>query len=136
LYRYYDATTLGEVANVLGFRARSWLESCYQQGLRQGQRPGIRLAHPTCNQVGYLGAALDSLIAQTDPDWEAVVVNDGSSDATAEVLADYCSRDRRLRAINKENGGLGSVLNAGLKQARRSWVCWVIYDDLFEHDKH
>jgi glycosyltransferase involved in cell wall biosynthesis len=97
--------------------------------------PFFTVLVPTYNQAHYLGAALESLIGQTDPDWEAIVVNDGSTDATADVLAAYCARDQRFRGIHKENGGVASALNAGLRQARGEWVCWLSSDDLFEAHK-
>lgn len=97
--------------------------------------PFFTVLVPTYNQAQYLGAALDSLLAQTDPDWEVIVVNDGSTDATSEVIAEYCRRDKRFHAIHKENGGVASALNAGLRQARGAWVCWLSSDDLFEVHK-
>ena len=96
--------------------------------------PFFTVLVPTYNQAQYLGQALDSLLAQTDSDWEAVVVNDGSTDSTAEVLKTYCARDRRFRGLHKENGGVGSALNAGLREASGEWICWLSSDDLF--DKH
>ena len=87
------------------------------------------------NQTQYLGKALDTLLDQTDPDWEAVVVNDGSTDSTPEVLKTYCSKDSRFRVIHKENGGVASALNAGLRQAEGKWICWLSSDDLFDTRK-
>jgi glycosyltransferase involved in cell wall biosynthesis len=97
--------------------------------------PYFSVIVPTYNQAGFLPQALDSILAQIDPDWEAVVVNDGSTDETAQVLADYAARDARFVIVHKENGGVGSALNAGLRQARGEWVCWLSSDDLFEPDK-
>ncbi len=97
--------------------------------------PFFSVIVPTYNQARYLGEALDSLLAQTDPDWEAVVVNDGSTDSTPEVLEAYLKRDERFRAVHKENGGVASALNEGLRQANGEWVCWLSSDDLFEPRK-
>ena len=97
--------------------------------------PFFTVIVPTYNQAQYLGRALDSLLAQTDPDWEAVVVNDGSTDSTPEVLKTYCSKDSRFRVIHKENGGVASALNAGLRQAEGKWICWLSSDDLFDTRK-
>lgn len=90
---------------------------------------------PTYNQEQYLGAALDSIIAQDDPSWEAIVVNDGSTDNTAAIIDEYARRDARIIPVHKANGGVGSALNVGLKRARGTWLHWLSSDDLFESDK-
>lgn len=97
--------------------------------------PRFSILVPTYNHAHYLPAALDSLIAQTYADWEAVVVNDGSSDATPQVLADYAAREPRIRVFDQANGGTAVALNTALEQARGEWVCWLSSDDLFQPDK-
>ncbi len=81
--------------------------------------PFFSIIVPTYNHAKYVGAALDSILAQTDPDWEAVVVNDGSTDNTPEVLARYAQRDSRIRVFHKPNGGTGSALNRCVKSCAR-----------------
>lgn len=98
-------------------------------------QPYFTVLVPTYNQDRYLGAALDSLLAQTDGDWEAIVVNDGSTDRTSAVIAEYCARDSRIRAVEKNNGGVASALNVGLRRARGKWICWLSSDDLFDGEK-
>jgi glycosyltransferase involved in cell wall biosynthesis/Tfp pilus assembly protein PilF len=90
---------------------------------------------PTYNQARFLPAALDSLLAQTYSNWEAVVVNDGSTDDTAQVMREYATRDNRFKMFHKPNGGVGSALNEGIRQARGQWICWLSSDDLFEPNK-
>jgi len=82
-----------------------------------------------------LTAALDSLLAQTDPDWEAIVVNDGSSDATAQVLEGYCRKDGRFRTVQLKNARVSSFLNEGLRQAKGRWTCRLTSGDLFDSRK-
>ncbi|OGU10242.1 MAG: hypothetical protein A2075_21565 [Geobacteraceae bacterium GWC2_58_44] len=89
---------------------------------------------PSYNQAGFLPATLDSILAQSCPDWEAIVVNDGSSDDTPAVMAAYARRDPRIRIFHKENGGVSTAHNRGLAEARGSWICWLSSDDLFEPD--
>lgn len=98
-------------------------------------QPTFTIIIPTYNQASYLGQALDSLIAQTEPDWEAIVVNDGSTDSTAEVMQSYAAQDSRIRIFDKQNGGTGSALNVGLRQAKGKWICWLSSDDLFDSRK-
>ncbi|WP_223920853.1 glycosyltransferase [Geobacter sp. AOG2] len=96
--------------------------------------PFFSILVPTYNQAQYLPAALDSLHAQTYPSWEAVIVNDGSSDGTPRVMETYAGRDARFRPVHKANGGVATALNEGLRHARGEWICWLSSDDLFEPD--
>lgn len=97
--------------------------------------PFATIIVPTYNQAQYLGHALDSILAQTDPSWEAIVVNDGSTDRTAAIIDSYAARDSRIRVIHKENGGVASALNRGLMEARGEWIHWLSSDDMFEPEK-
>ena len=97
--------------------------------------PVFTVLVPTYNQAKYISMSLDSLINQTYGNWEAVVINDGSTDQTQEIITSYAKRDRRIKVINKANGGVGSALNEGLKNAKGRWICWLSSDDLFEPDK-
>ena len=97
--------------------------------------PFFSILVPTYNQAQYLGEALDSVLAQTDSDWEAVIVNDGSTDSTPQVLEQYAQKDPRFKIFHQENGGTGSALNMALKFAQGQWICWLSSDDLFETKK-
>ena len=103
--------------------------------LNQQSAPCFTVIVPTYNQAHYLPLALNSLLTQTFPNWEAVVVNDGSTDNTAQVAEAYASRDRRIRVIHQQNGGVAAALNTGLRHARGEWICWLSSDDLFEPEK-
>ncbi len=97
--------------------------------------PFFSVLVPNYNQADYLPEALESLRHQSFADWEAVVVDDGSTDRTREVMEEYARRDRRIRCLHKTNGGVSSALNEGMKQARGEWICWLSSDDFFEADK-
>ncbi len=97
--------------------------------------PFFSILVPTYNQTEYLRDALDSLIKQTFENWEALVVDDGSTDETFEILKEYAAKDSRFRIFRKENGGTGSALNEGLRHARGEWICWLSTDDLFVENK-
>jgi glycosyltransferase involved in cell wall biosynthesis len=90
---------------------------------------------PVYNHDGYLGAALDTLRSQSYPHWEAVVVNDGSTDRTPEVMRAYEAQDSRFKLFHKTNGGTASALNAALEKASHKWICWLSSDDFFKSDK-
>lgn len=98
------------------------------------KKPFFSVLVPTYNQAVYLGQALDSLLKQTYSEWEAIVINDGSTDDTSAMMTTYAARDQRIRPFHKPNGGVASALNVGLQQAQGDWICWLSSDDLFEPD--
>lgn len=97
--------------------------------------PRFSVLVPCFNQAHYLTAALDSLLAQTYGDWEALVIDDGSEDATSEVAWSYARRDPRVRPFRQRNGGVATALNRGISEARGDWICWLSADDLFLPEK-
>lgn len=76
-----------------------------------------------------LGEALDSLLAQTHQDWEAIVVDDGSTDGTAAVATRYAERDPRIRMWRQQQRGKGAARNAGIASARSEWLLFLDADD-------
>lgn len=97
--------------------------------------PRFSILMPSYNQAHFQAAALESLRAQTVTDWEALVVDDGATDGTAELIDRYARLDRRFRPFHKPNGGTASALNEGLRHAAGEWILWLSADDLFEPDK-
>ncbi|GHV96298.1 hypothetical protein AGMMS50293_26180 [Spirochaetia bacterium] len=77
---------------------------------------------------------MDSVVNQTLQDIEIICVNDGSQDASVEILEEYAGRDSRITIINKENGGLSSARNAGMKHAHSEYIAFVDSDDWVELD--
>jgi glycosyltransferase involved in cell wall biosynthesis len=110
-------------------------ESMSEISLEIGGRPFASILVPTFNHERYIRAALDSLLAQTDPSWEAIVVDDGSTDRSGAIIDAYAARDPRIRAVHQPNGGVAAALNTGLRAARGQWVHWLSSDDLFQKDK-
>lgn len=80
---------------------------------------------PTFNRANYIGECLDSLLAQTVPALEIIVIDDGSEDGTAELLKQY---GPRIRYVRKENGGKPRAVNLGLSLAQGDLV-WIFDDD-------
>jgi len=89
---------------------------------------------PVYNAEKYLPQALESVLAQTYTDYECVCVNDGSTDGSAEILAQYEGRFSRagrvLRIVTKPNGGEGSARNAGIDAAQGDYITWLDADDV------
>lgn len=96
------------------------------------QRPQISVIITTYNRPQMLLQALDSALAQTMTDREIIVVDDGSSLDIEQVLSTY---EGRIQLIRKENGGLASARNAGLKVARGHFVAFLDDDDLWSPDR-
>lgn len=84
---------------------------------------------PVYNVERYLRQCLDSLAAQTLDDVEFVCVDDGSTDSSPAILAEYAARDSRFRVISKPNAGYGHTLNRGIAEARGDYVGVLESDD-------
>ncbi len=91
--------------------------------------PKITIVMPTYNQAQYLTDALDGIFRQTLRDFELIVVNDGSTDATAQILAEY-QRRHYFTVIHQENKKLPGALNAGFAHARGQYLTWTSSDNI------
>lgn len=99
---------------------------------RYTRGPTVTVVVPTYNGARYLREAIDSALAQTWKELEIVVVDDGSTDETPSLLAEYGTR---IRVIRKPNGGTSSALNVGIRAAQGEWVAWLDSDNLWEPTK-
>lgn len=91
--------------------------------------PRVSVVLPTYNQALYLPAALDSVFGQTWPDYELIVVNDGSTDETPDILQAYQER-YTFTVIYQENQKLPAALNAGFRHARGAYLTWTSSDNI------
>ena len=98
------------------------------------QKPKLSVIVPVYNVADYLDWCLDSLAEQTCADLESLCVNDGSTDNSREILVRRQEQDPRIVIIDKENGGLSSARNAGIKAAKAPIVCFLDSDDRFTPD--
>ena len=94
--------------------------------------PEISMIVPVYNVEQYLPAALDSLRVQTCPDWEAILVDDGSPDGCGALCDAAARQDARFRVIHQKNAGVGAARNAGLAAARGTYVQFLDSDDALE----
>jgi glycosyltransferase involved in cell wall biosynthesis len=90
-------------------------------------QPQVSVIIPTFNCAQYLPAAIDSVLAQTYPDFELIVIDDGSTDHTAEVLQAYGDR---VQAIRQTNQGVALARNHGIQQAQGEWIAFLDADDV------
>ena len=99
-----------------------------------GLMPTISVITPCYNYAHYLGATLDCLLRQTYADWECVVINDGSTDASGEVALQYAARDGRIRYVRRRTGGFRPRAIPVWTCARGKYVFCLDADDLI-HDE-
>ena len=84
---------------------------------------------PVYNQEVWLDTSLSSLSAQNITSAEFLIINDGSTDRSTDIIAEYLVSDSRFRLISRENGGYGAALNTGLDAARGKWIGIMEPDD-------
>jgi len=94
----------------------------------------ISVIIPAYNAQAYLRECLESVLAQSFSDWEAIIVDDGSTDSTREIAAGFTVRDSRFRLVSTPNGGLSSARNTGIAEARGQWFTYLDSDDTLYPD--
>lgn len=94
--------------------------------------PQISLIVAVYNTAAYLCQCFDSILRQSVGDWELIVVDDGSTDGSADICDDYDRRDRRISVIHKSNSGKPDCCNLALSKAKGDFVGFVDSDDWLE----
>ena len=94
--------------------------------------PLVSIVIPVYNGSNYMQEAIDSALAQTYKRVEVIVVNDGSTDDTEQIALSYGDQ---IRYFRKENGGVSSALNMGIKEMRGEYFSWLSHDDMYTPDK-
>ena len=94
----------------------------------------VSIVIPVYNVADYIGECLDSLLRQTYGNWEALCIDDGSTDSGPTILDNYAKLDCRIKVIHKKNEGTGPARNCGLMMASGVWVVFLDPDDVLgEH---
>lgn len=94
--------------------------------------PKVSVLVPVYNVEKYLEQCLDSIIGQTLTDIEIICVNDGSTDSSPKILQKYAKKDKRIKIVNKTNGGLPSARNAGIDVAKGEYLSFIDSDDYIQ----
>ncbi len=94
----------------------------------------ISVVIPVWNAARWVGSTLDSLCAQTHTDFEAIMVDDGSSDDSAEICRRYSDADSRFRLVQQENAGVSAARNRGIEESSGDMLAFLDADDLFPPD--
>lgn len=92
--------------------------------------PLITVVLPAFNAEKYVTEAVRSILNQTFQDFELIVINDGSTDATEDILKNLVNEDKRIKLINRENKGLVASLNEGVDVAKGVWIARMDADDI------
>ena len=85
----------------------------------------ISIIIPAYNAADYLAQTIESVLNQTYSDFELILIDDGSTDRTREIIKDYQCKDARIKYFYKENGGVSSARNLGLQKAI-SCLFWIV----------
>ena len=94
----------------------------------------VSIIVPVYKVEDYIRECLDSILAQTYPYFELILVDDGSPDNCGRICDDYAKGDNRIKVVHKVNGGISSARNAGLEVAKGEWIMHVDGDDWIEPD--
>ncbi|CAH0529066.1 glycosyltransferase family 2 protein [Vibrio hippocampi] len=98
-------------------------------------KPLVSIVMPVYNRDKYVATAIESILAQTFHDYELIVVDDGSTDGSAEIIRGYLD-DERIRYVYQENSGSPSLArNSGIALTQGEWVAFLDSDDVWSEDK-
>lgn len=93
-------------------------------------RPLISVVMPVYNRADFLAEAIESILRQTYPHFEFIIVDDGSTDGSREIISRYAARERRLRPFFQEHQGAAGAMNDGVSLARGAWIARMDSDDI------
>lgn len=94
--------------------------------------PLVSIVIPVYNGSNFVREAIDSALAQTYDNIEVIVVNDGSTDNTEEIVKSYGDK---IRYFSKKNGGVSTALNLAIKKSRGDYISWLSHDDVYDKRK-
>lgn len=97
--------------------------------------PMISVVIPAYNAAQFLPATITSVQQQTFTDWELLIINDGSTDDTVEVIRQYKQRDARIHLINQVNQGVSAARNCGVENSQGKIIAFLDADDRWLADK-
>ena len=92
----------------------------------------VSIITPLYNSERFVGQTVESVLAQTYPHWEMIVVDDGSTDNGVEIVRRYMAQDKRIRLYQQPNGGCAAARNRGLNEAKGRYYCFLDSDDYWD----
>ena len=112
-------------------KALESIDDLFEEDSEPSEQTLVTVIVPVYNGEKYLRKNIDSVLAQTYKNWELVLVNDGSSDSSVEIIEEYLKKDSRIRLINQENAGQSSARNNGAKAAKGEYLAFLDQDDYY-----
>ena len=92
----------------------------------------ISIIIPIYKAESYLHRCIDSILAQTNTEWELLLIDDGSPDKSGDICDEYSKKDPRIKVFHKSNGGVSSARNLGLDYAKGQWITFIDADDYID----
>ncbi len=96
--------------------------------------PTISVIIPIYNSENYLNRCIESVLSQSYPNWQMILIDDGSKDSSYEICRRYAKSDNRIQAIKQENAGAGAARNTGLSLASGKYIVFLDSDDYIDED--
>lgn len=101
-------------------------------GMAENMQAGmVSVITPCYNGAEYISGTIESVLAQTYPDWEMIIVDDGSTDETASVVGRYSAEDTRIHFIQQANKGSAAARNEGIRSCRGQYIALLDADDIW-----
>ena len=99
-------------------------------------KPLVSVIMPCYNMASYISDSIKSVIVQTYPNWELLIVDDASTDETVSIIKDYSQSDSRIRfAIKTQNSGIADTRNQCIRMAHGQFLAFLDADDIWHHEK-
>lgn len=98
------------------------------------KNPLVSIIVPCYNVEQYLANCIESILYQSYPNWELILVDDGSSDRSGKICDEYTMKDSRIKIIHKKNGGVASARNVGIDTATGEYASFLDGDDFLHPD--
>ena len=96
-------------------------------------KPEVSIILPSYNYENYIGKTIDSVLNQSYPNWELIIIDDGSMDNSLDVIKRY--KDKRIHLFTQKNKGVSSTLNRGIRNSSGKYICFLDADDKYHPDK-
>jgi teichuronic acid biosynthesis glycosyltransferase TuaG len=97
--------------------------------------PQVSVIMPAYNASAYIRESVNSVIAQTFSNWELIIVDDGSTDSTSDIIENYCNLDQRIKYFYQENGKQGKARNLAISKSKGFYLAFLDADDLWMPEK-
>ena len=94
--------------------------------------PIISIIMPAYNAEEYIEKSIESIISQTSENWELIIINDGSTDNTGQIISDWAKKEPRINVFSQQNKGVSCARNLGIEHAAGKYLAFLDSDDLYD----